>query len=140
MVPYLPVFIEDEICLEKHSIVPWIDYRELRRLLKLEDVLAQMDWRPNQRRGEYLRGSCPLCSTSACSPVESTSDRHFVVHLGRQRFKCFSCQHCGDILDLWSAYRQTNLNSAANELLSLHRQPLYPKSSNHQSEPNQPPK
>jgi DNA primase len=91
--------------------VPWVDYGELRRRLDMEEVLAWMDWRANSRKGEYLRGSCPLCGES-----KSPRARNFVVHINRKIFKCFGCDEGGDVLVLWSKYHKIEENQAANEL------------------------
>ncbi len=93
--------------------MPWVDYSELRRRLDMEEVLSWMDWRANVRKGEYLRGSCPLCGES-----KSPRARNFVVHISRKLFKCFRCNAGGDVLVLWSKHRKTKLIEAANELQS----------------------
>ncbi len=82
-------------CLKTGEIVPWVDYGELRRRLDMEEVLGWMDWRSNSRKGEYLRGSCPLCGDG-----KSPKARHFVVHVSRKLFKCFGCDEGGDVLVL----------------------------------------
>ena len=114
--------------------MPWVDYSELRRQLDMEVVLTWMDWRANERRGEYLRGSCPLCGES-----KSPRARNFVVQLSRKLFKCFGCDQGGDVLVLWSKYRKKELNAAANELSDLLRTQPNPKSSNQESQPHRPP-
>jgi DNA primase len=119
--------------LELGAIVPWVDYRELRRRLDMEEVLAWMAWQANNRRGEYLRGRCPLCGAAG-----SPRDRSFVVHIGRKLFKCFHCDQGGDVINLWSAYRKTNLNAAAIELRNLLRAQPNPKSGNQESQPQRP--
>ena len=69
------------------------------------------DWRANARKGEYLRGSCPLCGEG-----KSPRARNFVVHISRKLFKCFGCDEGGDVLVLWSKYHKIEENEAANEL------------------------
>ena len=91
--------------------MPWVDYRELRRQLDMEVVMAWMEWRANERKGEYLRGSCPLCGEG-----KSPRARNFVVHISRKLFKCFGCDEGGDVLVLWSKYHKIEENEAANEL------------------------
>jgi len=95
----------------------WIDYLELRRRLDVEEVLARMAWQANERRGAYLRGSCPLCG-DANSPLttQSRQGREFAVHRHRKLFHCFRCNQGGDILDLWSRYYKLDLKTAASEL------------------------
>jgi len=41
------------------------------------------------------------------------------VNTTRKLFKCFRCDEGGNVLDLWTRYRKTDLNTAANELLKL---------------------
>ena len=89
--------------------MPWVDCRELRRRLEMEEVLAWMQWHAKERRGQYLRGRCPFCGA-----IDTPNDRSFAVHGGRRLFNCFRCKQGGDILDLWSQYRKTELNVAAN--------------------------
>ena len=91
--------------------MPWVDYGELRRRLDMEEVLGWMDWRSNSRKGEYLRGTCPLCGDG-----KSPKARHFVVHVSRKLFKCFGCDEGGDVLVLWRKYHKQDLNAAAHEL------------------------
>ena len=110
--------------------MPWVDYRELRHRLEMEEVLTWMQWHANERRGEYLRGRCPFCG-----PVDTPNGRSFVVHVGRKLFKCFRCNLGGNVLDLWSRYRKMELNVAAIELCKLlHDHPNW-KSSNQESQP-----
>ena len=54
--------------------MPWVDYRELRHLLKAEDVLSWMQWRATERRGEALRGTCPFCGTDESGHDQGQQD------------------------------------------------------------------
>lgn len=38
-----------------------IDYQRLRAQLAMEDILRWMSWEPTEKRGDQLRGPCPLC-------------------------------------------------------------------------------
>jgi hypothetical protein len=49
--------------------LPGIDFRQLRLLVPLRDVLDLLGWQPRTRRGEHLRGPCPL--------LEPNRDRSF---------------------------------------------------------------
>ena len=88
--------------------MPGIDYRALRALISMEDVLRLLRFQPSTRRAEQLRGPCPIHDpTGAGDPL------CFSVHLGRQGFQCFHCHAQGNQLDLW---RQ------------VHKRPLFPAS------------
>ena len=111
--------------------MPLVDYADLRRRLNIVDVLAWMNWEALERNGESLRGPCPFCD-AAKSPtaINSIKGRSFVVNTTRKLFKCFRCDEGGNVLDLWTRYRKTDLNTAANELLKLLIDQPKPKSSN----------
>ena len=123
--------------------MPWVDYRELRQMLKIEEVLAWMNWRANTKQGEQLRGICPLCEASTSTMSHSNSNasnrRKFAVNINRHVFKCFRCGRGGNALDLWQAYRKTSQNAAATELYHILRNQPRPKSSNPPTPPHQPP-
>ena len=119
--------------------MPWVDYADLRRRLIMVDVLAWMNWQAIEQKGESLRGRCPFCE-AANSPAEinSKKGRRLVVNTTRKLFKCFRCDEGGNVLDLWSLYRKTDLNTAANELDKHLSHPPNPKSSNRQPPTTQP--
>jgi hypothetical protein len=120
--------------------VPWVDYAELRRRLDIVDVLAWMKWEAQERNNESLRGRCPFCeATNSPTATSSTKSRSFVVNTTRKLFQCFRCRKGGNVLDLWTLYRNTDTNTAANELLKLSSDHPMPNSSNHKSQPSQPP-
>ncbi|MCY2980077.1 MAG: CHC2 zinc finger domain-containing protein [Pirellula staleyi] len=117
----------------------WIDYRELRRRLKVEEVLAWMDWHANERRGDYLRGSCPFCRAKLLRTAKSCQGREFAVHRHRKLFHCFRCKQGGNLLDLWSRYYEIDLKTAANELSQHLIDQPHLRSSNSESQPLRPP-
>ena len=119
--------------------MPWIDYADLRRRLKIVDVLAWMNWEALEGNGDSLRGPCPFCdATKSLTAIKSIKGRIFVVNTVRKLFKCFRCHEGGNVLDLWTRYRKTELNTADNELQKLLIDQPKPKSSNSQSQPTQP--
>jgi|WetSurMetagenome_2_1015567.scaffolds.fasta_scaffold556532_1 DNA primase len=87
--------------------MPGIDYRRLRQLVSMTEVLELIGFRPARRRGSQLRGPCPI---PGCP---STSEPDFSVHLDRQVYHCFGCHSHGNALDLWAAVRRLPLNPAA---------------------------
>jgi len=87
--------------------MPGIDYRQLRQLVSMSEVLELIGFRATSRRGSQVRGVCPI------PDCPSTSGRDFSVHLNRQVYRCFACQSHGNALDLWAAVRRLPLYSAA---------------------------
>lgn len=111
--------------------MPWVDYAELRQRLEIVDVLAWMNWEAQERNNESLRGRCPFCdATNPSTAINSANSRSFVVNTTRKLFKCFRCHEGGNVLDLWTRYRKTDLNTAANELTRLSIDHPKPNSSN----------
>ena len=90
-----------------------IDYRALRRQLRLGSVLALLGVEPGSRRGNQVRGPCPVHGSS------SPHNRSFSAHLGRSIWRCFVCGASGNALDLWQRVRGQDLYPA---LLELYRQ------------------
>jgi DNA primase len=86
-----------------------IDFREVRALVSMTEVLALLDYRPRSRFGQQLRGPCPLHGSAPSSRV-------FSVHLGKNAFRCFKCGATGNHLDLWAQATQQPLYQAALDL------------------------
>jgi DNA primase len=76
----------------------------------MAQVLALLGFQATSRRGDQLRGPCPI---PGC---RSTSRRAFSVHLTRQVYRCFGCGSHGNSLDLWAATRRFPLHAAALDL------------------------
>jgi len=95
-----------------------IDYGELKRRIRLVELLASIGWASTEGRGEQLRGPCPLaaCSTHAESGSKTTA-RSFSVHARKNVYCCFRCGSRGNVLDFWSSYRQQPLQESASELV-----------------------
>ena len=87
-----------------------IDYRELRRRVKMAAVLAVLAFEAVERRGEQVRGPCPLHGSG------SPRSRSFAAHLGRGVYHCFVCGAGGNVLDLWVARTGLPLYRAALDL------------------------
>jgi DNA primase len=91
--------------------MPGIDYRALRAHISMEHVLRLLRFRPTRRRGDSLRGPCPLHD-----PSGTGDSLCFSVHLGRHMFRCFRCGASGNQLDLWQMIHQGPLYLAALDL------------------------
>jgi DNA primase len=87
-----------------------IDFRELRRRIRMSQVLELLGFQPSQRRGEQVRGPCPLHGS------HSPRSRSFAAHLGKGVYRCFVCGACGNSLELWVAASRQGLYPAALEL------------------------
>ena len=97
-----------------------IDYRELKRQIRLLDLLTRIGWKSIEGRGEQLRGPCPLpaCSSQTSTP-RPANDRALSINTGKNVYRCFHCRSSGNALDFWRTYRATNLYAAAAELCQI---------------------
>jgi DNA primase len=90
--------------------MPLIDLRQARREIRLGRVLGLLDWHERERRGEQVRGACPLHGST------SPRSRSFSAHLGRGVWQCFRCGASGNALDLWAQVTRQGLYQAVLEL------------------------
>jgi DNA primase len=90
--------------------MPGVDFRQLRVLVSMSEVLELLGWQPRIRRGEQLRGPCPLHGS------RSATSRCFAVHVGKKVYHCFGCGASGNVLDLYAAATGQTLYQAALEL------------------------
>ena len=90
--------------------MPGIDYRAARAALPLAEVLHLMGYEPRERRGQQLRGPCPLHGS------RSATSRVFAAHLGKHVFHCFGCGAGGNALDLWAKWTGLELYAAVVDL------------------------
>ena len=90
--------------------MPGINYRQLQQQVSMTQVLGLLGFQATCRRGDRLRGPCPIPGCRSASP------RAFSVHLTRQVYRCFACGSQGNSLDLWAATRRLPLHSAALDL------------------------
>ena len=74
--------------------MPLVDFRQARSEVPLAWVLGLLRWQPQKRRGEQVRGVCPLHGST------SPRSRSFSAHLGRNIWRCFVCEASGNALDL----------------------------------------
>lgn len=98
--------------------MPAIDYRRARAELRLGAVLRLIDYEPCARRGQQLRGPCPLHGS------RSATSRVFAVHLGKNLYHCFRCGAGGNALDLWVALSRLPLHAAVLDLCERLHQPV----------------
>jgi DNA primase len=91
--------------------MPGLDYRALRARISMEHVLRLLGFRPSKRRGEQLRGPCPIHD-----PPGADDPVCFSVHLGRHAFQCYRCKAKGNQLDLWRLTHKRPLFPAALHL------------------------
>lgn len=93
--------------------MPGVDFNEVRRRVRLEDVLPLMKFaetRPRSRGGEQWRGTCPFAD---CGRADV-----FCVNVSAQVWFCQKCRRGkkGTVLDLWAMYRGLRLYEAAIDL------------------------
>lgn len=87
-----------------------LDFRTLRSMVSIRQVLALVAWEPVGRaRGVQLRGPCLVHRSSAGS-------RAFSVHLEKNIYRCFKCDSQGNQLDLYVALTGLPLREAALDL------------------------
>jgi DNA primase len=98
--------------------MPLVDFCAARREVRLEAVLGLLRWRPRQRRGEQVRGECPLHGST------SPGSRSFSAHLGRGVWHCFRCGAKGNTLDLWALATGQELYPAVLALYERLGQPV----------------
>jgi DNA primase len=90
--------------------MPLIDYRQARTEVHLAWVLELLGWRCRERRGEQVRGPCPVHRS------RSPRSRSLSAHLGRGIWQCFVCGASGNALDLWARVSGQELYPAVLEL------------------------
>jgi len=98
--------------------MPALDYRALRRQIGLAAVLHLLGFVPHQRRGDQVRGRCPLHQQAG------PTSRSFSANLKRNAYRCFRCGSAGNQLDFWAAATQQPLYQAAIDLCGKLNQPL----------------
>jgi DNA primase len=93
--------------------MPALDFREARARLQLAEVLDLLGFTPSQRRGDQVRGPCPVHRS------RTRESRSFAAHLGKNVWHCFGCDAGGNALDLWMAVTRQPLHAA---VIDLYRQ------------------
>lgn len=90
--------------------MPLVDLRQARREIRLGWVLRLLGWHPRGRRGEEVRGACPLHGSTR------SRSRSFAAHLGRNVWHCFGCEASGNALELWARATGQSLYQAVLDL------------------------
>jgi DNA primase len=96
--------------MSEERTMPGIDFRELRALVSIGDVLELAGFIPVARTGDQVRGPCPIHDTKA------PRGRSFSANLRKNTFRCFGCGVGGNQLDLWVALSHFPLAEAAADL------------------------
>jgi DNA primase len=86
----------------------WVDFRAIKAAISFEQVLAhyQINWL--QKKGQELRGKCPI--------HQGEGARTFHVNAEKQAFNCFSCHKRGNVLDFVAAMEECAIREAALKL------------------------
>ena len=90
--------------------MPPIDYRQARAGIRLAEVLDLAGFEASWRRGEQVRGPCPV--HRARTPMS----RSFAADHDKQLWHCFRCGAGGNALDLWVAVTGQRLHAAVLDL------------------------
>jgi DNA primase len=98
--------------------MPAIDYRAARASLPLAEILRLIGYQPRWRRGDQVRGPCPLHGS------RSAGSRVFAAHLGKNVYHCFRCGAGGNALDLWVALTHQSLHAAVQDLCQRLSRPV----------------
>lgn len=98
-----------------------VDFAAARRAIPIARVLELLRFEPALRRGDQLRGPCPLHGS------KRPESRSFSVNLTKNAFRCFVCGAAGNQLDLWRLATQLPLLEATVDLASRLNVPLPPR-------------
>jgi DNA primase len=90
--------------------MPALDFREARSRLQLAEVLDLLGFEASYRRGDQVRGPCPVHRS------RRPASRSWAAHLGKNVWHCFRCGAGGNALDLWVAVTRQPLHAAVIDL------------------------
>ena len=91
--------------------MPGIDFDQLRVNITMAEVLELLGFVVRERRGDQVRGQCPLHE-----PCARGKHRSFSANLRRHLFQCFKCGASGNHLDLWVKVTKNPVHEAALDL------------------------
>ena len=112
--------VDTRRCVKETEEDNWpmrIDYGELKRRIRLIELLERIGWTSTEGRGDHLRSPCPLPGCS--SRIASGSNAHkrsLSVHPRKNVYRCFGCGSCSNVLDFWQAYRGKPLREAMTRM------------------------
>ena len=92
--------------------MPGIDFREVRALIAISQVLDLGGFEVVARSGDQVRGPCPIHGST------TPRSRSFSANLRKNTFRCFGCGAAENQLDLWVAISRLPLINAAEDLCS----------------------
>jgi len=95
-----------------------IDFRAVRSEVGMDAVLRLLRFVPSRRRGEQLRGPCPVHGS------HRPESRSFSVNLAKNAWRCFHCGLAGNQLDLWAAATGRTLYQATIDLCKKLDRPI----------------
>lgn len=95
-----------------------IDFNAVRSVVSMAAVLDLLGFVPAQRRGDQLRGPCPV------HRPPSPRSRSFSINLAKNACRCFHCGLSGNQLDLWAKATRQPLYQAAIDLCEKLHRPL----------------
>ena len=101
-VPALPV--------RKEFNVPGIDFKQIRRVVRIKQILDRLDFKMTSRSRSVVRGLCPIHGST------NPKSRSFAADLARDCYCCHSCGANGNQLDLWMAVKEMTIYDAAIDL------------------------
>lgn len=90
--------------------MPGIDFKAVRALVSMAQVLEIVGFVATEVSGLQRRGPCPVHRSS------SPSSRVFSVNLQKNVFRCFRCGAEGNQLDLYAAVTRESVYQAALDL------------------------
>lgn len=90
--------------------MPGIDFRAARSRLRLAEVLELLGFVATARRGDQVRGPCPVHRSGR------PGSRSLAAHLGKGLWHCFVCGAGGNALDLWMAVTRQDVHTAVLDL------------------------
>ncbi len=90
--------------------MPGIDFRTVRAMVSMNQVLELVEFVPNECSRDQVRGPCPVHGSI------STKSRSFSANLKYNAYRCFKCGSSGNQLDLWAAVSKADLHTATVEL------------------------
>lgn len=99
------------------AFVPSVDFRALRELISMTDVLELIGFEPQTIATGGLRGPCPIHGS------RSAKSRAFSANVKLKVYRCFTCGSSGNHLDLYAAFSRQSVYQAALDLCDkLHRE------------------